>query len=232
MTLPQLALALIWIAATIGAYVVGLAARRRARNHPLVNPVLIALVLVAGLLFLTGTPYADYARATWPITFLLAPATVALGLPLAKNLRHVRASLVPVLAGLVAGSVASMVSGVCLVRWLGGSHALALAMLPKAATTPIAMVVAGQIGAQPTLAASLAMLGGLTAAVCLGLVFALLRVTHGHAIGLAAGTAGSGVGAAQVTPLGEGPAAFAAIGIALNGLITALLAPLVAAWLG
>ena len=78
----------------------------------------------------------------------------------------------------------------------------------------------------------LAMLGGLTAAVCLGLVFALLRVTHGHAIGLAAGTAGSGVGAAQVTPLGEGPAAFAAIGIALNGLITALLAPLVAAWLG
>ena len=221
-----------WIAVTVASYLLGLAVRRRAQNHALANPVLIAMAVVAGLLRLTGTPYADYCRATWSLTFLLAPATVALGLPLAKYIRHIRESLGAVIVGLVAGSLASMVSGVCLVRWLGGSHALALAMVPKAVTTPIAMAVAGQIGGQPALAAALAMFGGLTAAVTLGTVFGLLRVTNGHAIGLAAGSAGSGVGAAQVSPLGEGPAAFAAIGIGLNGLVTALLAPWVAALLG
>ena len=232
MNLHTFCLSLGWMTVTIASYLLGLAIRRRSRGHVFANPVLIAMAVVVTLLILTGTPYADYFRATWLLTFLLAPATVALGLPLAKYFHHIRESLGAVIVGLVMGSLASMVSGVCLVRWLGGSHALALAMVPKAVTTPIAMAVAGQIGGQPALAAALAMFGGLTAAVTLGTVFALLRVTHGHAIGLSAGTAGSGVGAAQVSPLGEGPAAFAAIGIGLNGLVTALLAPWVAALLG
>ncbi len=58
----------------------------------------------------------------------------------------------------------------------------------------------------------------------------ILRITHGHAIGLAAGTAGSGLAAAQVAEMGEGPAAFAAIGIGLNGMLTALIAPMLAAF--
>jgi putative effector of murein hydrolase len=44
---------------------------------------------------------------------------------------------------------------------------------------------------------------------------------------LAAGVAGSGVAAAQVASLDGLAAAFAALGIALNGVLTALIAPLV-----
>ncbi|HEY9139116.1 MAG TPA: LrgB family protein, partial [Terriglobus sp.] len=53
-----------------------------------------------------------------------------------------------------------------------------------------------------------------------------LRVQHSSAIGLAAGTAGSGIAAASVIPLGPVPAAFAGIAIGVNGLMTALLAPM------
>ena len=132
---------------------------------------------------------------------------------------------------MLAGSVSSMVSGVLLVRWLGGSKVLALSMLPKAATTPIAMAVTQQIGGQPALSATLAIAGGILAAVTLRGVLGLVRITDTHAVGLAAGTAGSGIAAARVAELGDGAAAFAAIGIGLNGLLTALLAPGLAAYI-
>jgi putative effector of murein hydrolase len=54
-----------------------------------------------------------------------------------------------------------------------------------------------------------------------------LRIDDWRAHGLAAGVAGSGVAAAQVARLDGIAAAFAALGIALNGLITALIVPLV-----
>ena len=218
----------LWTAITVACYLVGLGLRRITRNHALANPALIAMILVAVLLLMTQTSYAIYFRATWVLTFLLAPATVALGIPLAKNFGHVRQSLRGVILGLLAGSLTSILSGVLLVRLLGGNTELAMSMLPKAVTTPIAMSVADQIGGVPALAATLAIVGGIIAAVTLRAVFGILRITHGHAIGLAAGTAGSGIAAAQVAEMGDGPAAFAAIGIGLNGLLTALVAPMAA----
>ena len=225
MNFHDLIQSLLWTAVTVACYFAGLGLRRLARHHALANPALITMILVAALLLLTHTAYALYFHATWVLTFLLAPATVALGIPLAKNFAHIRQSLPGVLLGLLAGSLASILSGVLLVRLLGGNHELAMSMLPKAVTTPIAMSVAGQIGGIPALTAVLAIMGGIIAAVTVRAVFGVLRITHGHAIGLAAGTAGSGIAAAQVAELGDGPAAFAAIGIGLNGLLTALVAP-------
>jgi putative effector of murein hydrolase len=230
MNFQFIAQSFLWTGITVGCYVIGLGVCRAARHNALANPVLIAMTLVAVLLYMTGTPYAHYFRATWTLTFLLAPATVALGVPLAKNLAHVRRSLRGVILGLLAGSVVSMVSGVFLVRLLGGSKGVAMAMLPKAVTTPIAISVAAQIGGQPALTASLAIAGGVIAAITLRAVLAGMKITNEHAAGLAAGTAGSGIAAAHVAKIGDGPAAFAAIGIGLNGMLTALLAPWIASF--
>jgi putative effector of murein hydrolase len=232
MTVHDIIQSFLWIVVTVACYFTGLGLRRIARRNALANPVLVAIVLVAILLLATHTPYAGYFRATWLLTFLLAPATVALGVPLAKSFAHVRQSLRGVVMGLFAGSLTSMISGVFLVRLLGGSKGVALSMLPKAATTPIAILVTGQIGGQPALTAALAIVGGIVAAITVRAVLSGISVTNGHAIGLAAGTAGSGIAAAHVAVLGDGPAAFAAIGIGLSGLLTALLAPSVAAMFG
>jgi putative effector of murein hydrolase len=229
MNTHDLTASFLWTAITVAAYLVGLGVRHLARNHALANPALLAMIQVSVLLLGTQTPYEVYFRATWGLTFLLAPATVALGIPLARNLVHIRQSMWGVIAGLLAGSLTSILSGVVLVRWLGGNNELAMSMLPKAVTTPIAMAVSSQIGGLPALTATLAIIGGIIAAVTFRAVFGVLRITHGHAMGLAAGTAGSGIAAAQVAELGDGPAAFAAIGIGLNGLLTALVAPLAAA---
>lgn len=225
---PLAATPLLWLAVTIAAYVAGRLIQRAFRNSPFASPVLIAIALVAAVLLATGTSYQTYFAGAQFINFLLGPATIALAIPLARNIGYIRKNLHSIGLGLLAGCVTSIVSGVAIVWAMGGSRLVALSMAPKAVTTPIAMAVSQQIGGVPALTAAFAILGGIVAAIVGQEMLRSLRVRDWRAQGLAAGVAGSGVAAAQVASRNELGAAFAALGIALNGLLTALLAPLLA----
>jgi putative effector of murein hydrolase len=216
------------LAETIAAYVLGQRVQRVCKGTPLANPVLIAILVVSMLLEATGTPYARYLAGVQFIQFLLGPATVALAVPLALNLNHVRRSFPGVGLALLAGSLTSALSGVAVVYWLGGERSVVFSMAPKAVTTPIALSLSREIGGVPALTAALAIAGGIIAAIVGQTMLRWLRVDDWRAHGLAAGVAGSGVAAAEVASLSGLAAAFAALGIGLNGLLTAVVVPLVA----
>ncbi|MND46040.1 Inner membrane protein YohK [compost metagenome] len=218
---------LLWLSLSLLAFVVGQQVQRRCAGAAWVNPVLIAIVLMVVVLQATGTGYDTYYAGAQFINFLLGPATVALAVPLALNLSHVRRSLSGVGLALLAGSLTTTLSGVALVWLLGGDRSVALSMAPKSVTTPIAMALAEEVGGVPALTASLAIAGGIVAAVLGRSVLGWLRVDDWRAHGLAAGVAGSGVAAAQIAPLSGLGAAFAAVGIGLNGLLTAVIVPLI-----
>lgn len=216
---------LFWLTFTLAAYRLGVRIQRALKGNPLANPVLLAIVFIGITLKLTGVNYRTYFSGAQFIHFLLGPATVALAIPLVNNLHHIRRSLGPLLIALLAGSLASSISGYMLVRILGGSPDVALSMMPKAATTPIAIGVAQTIGGLPSLTAVLAIAGGVIAAVSIQKTMALLKIKDWRAYGLAAGTAGSGIGTAQVVPLHDLAGAFAGVAIGLNGLMTSILVP-------
>ncbi len=218
---------LVAVALTLATYLVGVAIQRRTRSH-LLNPVLIAIVLIGITLRITRVPYPTYFASAQLIHFLLGPATVALAIPLVRAMQQIRATLWPMLLALLAGSLTAAISGYVLTRLCGGSVSLALSMLAKSTTTPIAMDVARTIGGDPSLTAVLAILSGILVAVLLHPIFHRLRIDDPAATGLAAGTAGSGIGAARVLDLHPLAAAFAAVAIGLNGLLTAALAPTLA----
>jgi putative effector of murein hydrolase len=217
---------LLWLAVTLAAYLIGRRVQCLCRGRAFASPILIAIIIVAGVVLATGTPYRTYFAGAQFIHFLLGPATVALAVPLARNLHHVRRNIHGIGLALLAGSVTSIISGIAIVRLLGGSQTVALSMAPKAVTTPIAMAVSQQIGGMPALTASLAILSGILAAIVGQPILASIRITDWRAHGLAAGVAGSGVAAAQVASSNRLGAAFAALGIGLNGLLTALAVPL------
>lgn len=229
--MPLAATPLLWLAVTIGAYGLGQLVQRTCRNSPVASPVLIAIALVAATVLATGTSYHTYFAGAQFINFLLGPSTVALAVPLAKNLGYVRSNLRSIGLALLAGSITSVVSGVAIVRLLGGSHVVALSMAPKAVTTPIAMAISQQIGGVPALTAALAILGGIVAAIIGQQMLLGLRIKDWRVHGLAAGVAGSGIAAAQVASRNELGAAFAALGIGLNGLLTDAVMPLLVLWL-
>jgi putative effector of murein hydrolase len=227
---PLAATPLPWLAATLIAYGIGLSIQRLCRRSALANPVLIAIGLLVALLKITGVPYATYFEGARFIHFLLGPATVALAVPLALNLAHVRRGVHGMSIALIAGSLTAAISGTAVVWLMGGSRAVALSMAPKAATTPIAMAVAQQSGGLPALTAVLAISGGILTAMIGRSLFKALKIDDWRAQGLASGVAGSGVGAAQIAPLSALAAAFAALGVGLNGIVTSLIVPVIT-WL-
>jgi putative effector of murein hydrolase len=212
------------VPATIAFYLAGVWLQRRTRLA-VANPTLIAIMLVGLLLWALRMPYPQYFAGVQLLHFLLGPATVALAIPMVLSLEHLRRGLWPTLLALLAGSVTGAVSAYALVRLCGGTEQLALSMMPKSLTTPIAMGVSEGIGGIPALSAVFGITAGILVAVILPSVLRMLRVTHPAATGLAAGTAGSGIAAASVIPLGPVPAAFAGVAIGVNGLLTAALAP-------
>lgn len=220
---------LLWLSLTLAAYWIGRAVQRACGGAAWASPVLIAIILIACVLIASGTPYRDYFSGAQFIHFLLGPATVALGVPLANNIGHVRRSLPGMMAALLAGSLTSIITGVLLVRLLGGSTVMALSMAPKSVTTPIAMAVASQVGGLPALTAALAILGGIIAAILGEPILRRMGISDWRAHGLAAGIAGSGIAAAQVARRDPLAAAFSALGIGLNGLLVAIIAPLLLA---
>lgn len=153
---------LLWLTATLAAYGVGDACFRAAGRNPLVNPVLIAVAVLAAVLWLTGTPYPTYFEGAQFVHFLLGPATVALALPLCDSLPRLRRAALPVLAALLAGSLTAAFSAVGIAWALGVDPGILASLAPKSATAPVAIGISEGIGGSPTLTAVLVILTGIT----------------------------------------------------------------------
>ncbi len=218
---------LLWLSATLIAYAIGDALSRAAGRAAIVNPVLIAVGLLAALLMTTGTSYDTYFEGAQFVHFMLGPATVALAVPLYANRALVRAALLPMLAALVAGSLTAVVTALAIARAMGVSGETLISLAPKSATAPVALGVSQSIGGSPTLTAVLVILTGITGAVVATPLLNLLRIRDPRARGFATGVAAHGIGTARAFQRSETTGAFAGIGMGLNALLTALLVPLI-----
>ena len=197
-------------------------------NGPLANPMLLSVAILSTLLLGTGTPYSAYFQGAQYVHFLLGPATVALALPMYSNLSRIRQSARAIVPALAAGSLVAALSAMILARWLGASHVVVMSLAPKSVTTPIAMGVAEQIGGQPSLAAVFVLLTGLTAILLIPPTMKTLRIDDMRAQGLAAGVAGHGLATARMLLISDTAGAFGGLAIGLNGVLTALIVPLLA----
>jgi len=218
---------LLWLTATLVAYLIGDHLSQRAGRNPLVNPVLVAMVLLGGLLWATATPYATYFAGAQFVHFMLGPATVALALPLYVNRAQIRRALLPMLAALLAGSVTAIVSALWIARSLGIEGPVWLSLAPKSTTAPVAIGIAEQLGGLPTLTAALVILTGIIGAVIVTPLMRLMRIRDWRARGFAVGVAAHGIGTARAFQVNDTAGAFAGIGMGLNALLTAILAPYV-----
>lgn len=221
---------LLWLTATLAAYAIGDACFRAANRAPIVNPVLIAVALLAALLAATGTAYQTYFEGAQFVHFLLGPATVCLALPLWDNLPRVRRAALPLLAALLAGSVTAIGSALGLASALGITGETLASLAPKSATAPVAIGISQSIGGSPTLTAVLVILTGITGAVVATPLLNLLGIKDWRARGFAVGVAAHGIGTARAFQVNPTAGAFAGLGMGLNAVLTALIAPMVLNW--
>jgi predicted murein hydrolase (TIGR00659 family) len=213
---------------TLGAYQLGLALYERTRLA-VFHPVLVSVAILVALLSMLCVEYGLYREAVWPLVILLGPTTVAVAVPLYLNLRRIRLFFWPVLITLLLGGLFATVITLVIAWALGAEHMILMTLAPKSVTSPIAMLVAEQLGGIAALAAVFVMFTGV-----LGPLFGpwLLRacgVTEPAAWGMAMGMTTHAVGTSRAIEEGEEQGAFSALAMSLMGVATALLLPLGAA---
>jgi predicted murein hydrolase (TIGR00659 family) len=223
---------LLWLTVTVLVWLLADGLAAASGRNPLVNPVMIAIVLVALVLTATGTPYRTYFEGAQFVHFLLGPATVAIAVPLFRNWAIVRRNLLPMLAALVAGSVVAVASALAIAAAFGVPRPVLVALAPKSVTAGIAMGISEALGGEPALTAVLVITTGILGAVMVTPLMNALGVRDYAARGFAAGLASHGIGTARAFTVDPVAGTFAGIAMGLNALVTALLVPIAVRWFG
>ncbi|KIV65593.1 LrgA-associated membrane protein LrgB [Pseudomonas sp. FeS53a] len=213
---------------TLAAYQLASSLYERSRLMFL-QPVLVSMALVIAVLVPLGIGYDEYRQSTTLLNLLLGPATVALAVPLFLNLKRIRQLFWPTLLTLALGGLVATVMGVGLAWAFGAEHMVLMTMAPKSVTSPIAMLVAEQIGGVAALAAVFVLITGVIGAMLGPEMLRRIGVHHPAAQGMALGITAHAVGTARALQEGEECGAFAALAMSLMGVATAVLLPLAVA---
>lgn len=200
---------------------------QRKTGWVLFNPILITIAVLIVFLKVTGIKYDTYHEAGTQIEFWLKPAIVALGVPLYQQLKVIRKQLIPILFSQTVGCVIGIISAVVTAQLLGASKEVVISLAPKSVTTPIAMEVCRTAGGIPSLTAAIVVIVGLLGAVTGFRVLQIGRVKSPIAQGLSMGTASHAVGTSRAMENGAKYGAFASLGLIANGVLTAILTPIV-----
>lgn len=218
---------LLHLTLTLAAFQCGMWIYSKGNLNPMLNPVLLAVVIVVTILLATGTSYQDYFDGAQFVHFLLGPATVALAIPLYRQFDKVRRSALAIAASIVTGSITAILSALGIGYALGGSSDALISLAPKSVTAPVAMGISELLGGLPSLTAVLVIVTGILGAMIGPFVLNLIGVKDWPARGLAIGTASHGIGTARALQINELAGAFSGLAMGLNALATAILLPLI-----
>ncbi|QZT38625.1 LrgB family protein [Halosquirtibacter xylanolyticus] len=194
------------------------------------NPVFVSMGVCIGFLLITGIPYADYNTKTKFISFWLNPSVVALGVPFYLQLERIKKDWKRIMSAMILGSVSGIVSAVLIAFMFGASKEVYLSLAAKSVTTPIAMGVTEALGGIPALTAGIVVSVGILGAIIGEGFMKLIGVTNAKSQGMAIGTASHALGTAKIAPKSEQHGAYAALGLAMNGVLTAIIAPIIMPW--
>ncbi|MBE6977035.1 MAG: LrgB family protein [Ruminococcaceae bacterium] len=213
------------LALTLCAYQLGLLLQKKFRS-PLLNPILISVAIVLGFLALTGMDTATYQSGMQAISWLLTPATICLAIPLYQQFSLLKKELPGILAGIAAGTVASLafVAGWCLVfRY---DRALLVSLLPKSVTSAIGVPLAQMGGGLSPITTTAIILTGILGSLLGPLFCKLFRIKTEIAQGVAYGTSAHVIGTAKAGEHSSLAGAVSSLSLVIAGLMTAVLFPL------
>ena len=218
-----------WLVLTLIVYLAAMAVYKKSGNRPTLIPVFTGVVVIVGILMVTGTPYETYRRGVSLLGLMIGPATVALAIPLYAQRERIKELWLPITVALFVGCLVALFSALGIAWLFGGSEATLIAVAPKSATIPIALPMAERFGGKPSLAAVAVAITGISGTMMAPLLCRFLRLKDPAVEGFALGLTAHAIGTARAIQLNPTAGAFSALAMGLNGVATAVLMPLVLA---
>lgn len=209
----------------VGIYLLCIKLHLKIR-FPLLNPVLITILVLIGLLIILDVPYATFKKSSQMINFLLGPSVVALGYILHKQIHYLKGNVVSVLTSITVGAVVGIASILLIGKLFGADQTLIASLAPKSVTTPIAMALSESNGGIPALTAVVVVVAGVMGSIIAPPIMNWLGIKSPIAKGIALGASSHGVGTATAIQMGAIEGALSGLAIGIMGTITSLLLPL------
>lgn len=218
-----------WLAATLGGYY---ALKPLARRLPRwwTSPLLTVPLLLVALGLVFGMDYGVYIRDTHWLLLMLGPATVAFALPIWRYRALIRRHWPALAVGVLGGSAVAMASSWGLATLFGLGGEVRLSMVPRSITTPLAMLVSGDIGGVPELTALFVVITAVAGIAVGEILLRYLPLRSALARGALFGVGAHGAGTAKAYDVGAEEGTVACLAMVLAGLLNVLAAPGVA-WL-
>jgi len=212
---------IIGILITLCAY---LMAKPISPKMPQIPLIVVSMFFVIGLLALLGIPYQHYiAEVNTVFNHLLGYVTVALAIPLAA-MRYDDLPIKSIVGILVFASISAVALPMSLAYLLHMSEPTIMAFATRAVTTPIAINIAELLHSPVSLVILIVILSGVIGAAFSPII--LKHINDERASGLALGLAAHAIGTAQAWQRGPVAGRYAAFGMAVNAIFTAIWLPL------
>lgn len=190
--------------------------------------IIVAIVLTLILLFIIRLDYHTYYAHARPVfDRLLGYSTVLLAVPLAgmdfKGLPVKKLGVVVILASIVGAVLPMSLSYLFMLNM-----DTILAFATRSVTTPVGLSVAQIIGAPLVMANLIIIVSGILGAGMCRILFK--NVQDERAQGLALGLVAHAIGTVEAWTISPTAGRYAAFGLAINGLVTAMWLPVAVLW--
>lgn len=211
-----------YISLTVTAFCIGNALQRKWK-HAVFNPILIGAGIVMGTLCLLKIPAGEYQEGCKPLTYLMTPATICLGISFAEQVEKLKKHMAAILTGVAAGTVCSLSTVAGMAYLFGMDRTLTLSVLPKSVTTAVGVALSEQAGGLGAVTAAAIILTGILGNVAGPFLAKLFSIEDEVARGVAYGTASHVIGTARAMEGSPLAGAAGSLALTVAGLLTSLL---------
>ena len=209
-------------ALTLAAFGLGVLCQKKWKLA-ILNPLLLATILIMAFLLLTGIPNESYQAGCQSFTWLLTPATICLSISFYQQFQRLKKHLPVVCIGVLAGTLASLGSVYLLCRAFGLDKALTVSLLPKSVTTAIGAALSQELGGIAAITTAVIVITGVLGSIIGPLLCKLFRLKDPIAQGVAFGTAAHVIGTTKAAQMSELAGAVSSFSLTFAGLVTTLI---------
>ena len=209
----------IGVALSLGTYGIGVLIRKKI-PHPLVNPLLISIALTIIILLSLRVKYESFNYSGKYVSYLITPATVALAVPLYRNLNLLKKNIKAIMIGLTCGTFSGFGAILVFAKLFKLNHQEYVTILPKSITTAVGMDLSKEMGGIVTITVACIIVTGILGTIIAEPVYKLLNIKSPISKGLGLGASAHVMGTSKSMEMGDVEGAMGSLAIVVCSLIT------------
>ena len=213
------------IGLTLLAFKIGLMINQKTKMV-IFNPLLIAIIIVIAFLAATGISYDTYKVGGSMIQFLLTPATIALAVPLYRQLEVLKKNFKAIICAILSGAIACSITMFVLAKIF--KPEIYYGLTSKSVTLAIALGITSELGGIAGVTCVGVVVSGIIGAAFVSVFSKVFKITNPIALGLSVGNASHAIGTSRAIQLDDLVGAMGSLAIVIAGVLTVVIAPIMA----